>query len=387
MRAKVVDAAATLGKVGEDLTLSPIKGPPTAKLEAAQAYARASGARRLPDVYRYLAEVWRLAVKVGYDPAVLAAQSAQETDRWRSPAWEEKLNPAGIGADDGKPEEKWPGWATPEQAARAQIVHMSAYVGGYVNALRPYIELDPKWQAVFETGGVYRVKTLRDLAGRWATDIYYAEKIADHLRAMRAQIVTPPVTPPAAGAAPLPAGIIQHPTGNWHERYPGAAPQLIVYHITDDLVLGNTISWFQNPASGASSHVVIDRDGSIHQFVSSTKAAWTNGDVDNPRTDIVFLAWLIGRARGWPAPHTVNDYSLTIEHVGKPSVPPTEAQYLSSIAISAYWRDRYKIRPSRAQMIRHADINSVNRLYCPGPDFDLARIIRALGGNPEDLTG
>jgi N-acetyl-anhydromuramyl-L-alanine amidase AmpD len=366
----------------EDLTLTKIAGKPSAELAAAIAYGRAKGAKRWDFLVAYLTELWRLATKMGYDPAVLAAQSAEETAVWTSDGWVQKGNPAGMGADDDKPFDQWLGWETGEEAARAHIVHMSAYLGGYVAKLRPYIRLDRKWQAVFEAGYVFRVSTLRDLSKRWASDPFYAEKIADHLRAIRRQIVTPGPTP---GTNP-PAGIVYLGTGNWHERHPSAATVFVVSHITDDLVLEDTISWFQNPLSQASAHFTIDRDGKVYQFVSTSKAAWTNGDVQVPRNDIPLLTDWLGRAFPWPSPHTVNDCCVTCEFVGKPEVPPTEEQYRAALPLYAYVRDRFAIRPSRAHFLRHGDINSVSRAYCPGPDFMLGRIISELGGDPEDLA-
>jgi hypothetical protein len=157
----------------------------------------------------------------------------------------------------------------------------------------------------------------------------------------------------------------------------------IVYHCTDDLVLENTISWFQNPASNASAHFVIDRDGTTYQFVSSTDAAWTNGDWQvkgepGYRTDI---AWLV---EAIAAGHNVNDFTIAYEFVATPDTPPTDAQYISAIGLSRYFCHPkiLGIDPNRSHQLRHADINRISRGYCPGPAFDLARIIRELGGDP-----
>ena len=382
-----------------DLTTSPLAGPPTATAPQAKRYARQRGARRLDDLGSYVDEVWRLGTMVGYDPAVIFAQFCDETGVGTAPHWVERLNPAGLGVL----EDRWRpvhdlgiGFSTGVDAARAHIVHLSAYVTGYEPRLQPYLGLDPRWQAVFVAGYAGIAATIADLAGRWASNPRYAEQIAGHLRRLRDVSITPDVSDKSGGIAPLPLGIRQVATGNSHPRTQGQRPVAIVYHVTDDLDLANVSRWFIDPASRASAHVVIDRDGTIHQFVSSTRAAWTNGDFftrladgtcrRHHRTDIPWLVQALDQCDPF-GPMNPNDFTLNIEHVGKPNLDFTEAQYASTIALSAYWRDRYGLRMDRGHLLRHADINPTSRGYCPGPLFDLTRVIRALGGDPGDLGG
>lgn len=177
--------------------------------------------------------------------------------------------------------------------------------------------------------------------------------------------------------------IVWKGTSNFFANRSGAGdPIAIIYHCTDDLVLDNTISWFQNGSSNASSHFVIARDGTVYQFVSSKDGAWTNGDYNNPRTD---LAWLNNAIASGV---NVNNRTISYEFVATPSTPPTEAQYQSAIALSRYFCHPkvYGINPNRSNQCRHADINSVSRSYCPGPNFDLERIIKALGGDPAKVA-
>lgn len=367
------------------MTSVPIKGHESASLTHVKAWARQRNAARQVEVDRYLEEVWRLSTLLGYDPAVVAAQGSEETDAWTSPIWKSRLNPVGLGVTDGG--DDGIGYANGADAARAHLVHLSAYVKGHEPKVKTFLSLDPRWQKVFEAGYDGSVKTLDDLVGRWASDPGYAGKIRDHLRGIQNAIVTPGSTPQAAiGGAALPASIKLLSTGNWNERTFGQAPLAIVYHITDSMDLQSTLSWFQEPASKASSHVVIDRDGTIYQLVSSMKTAWTNNDIKNPRQDIPWLNEAIRQNWINGGPMSLNDFTLTIEHVGTPNDPPTDAQYKSSIALSAYWKDRYGIKPGRGRMLRHSDINSVDRSHCPGPQFDLARVITALGGNPAQMT-
>ena len=371
----------------------PIVGPPTATLAQALAYARQGRAERLPDVDAYMAEAERLALTVGIDPAVVWGQWATETGVGTSTYWVERLNPAGIGVlqDRGRPvHDLGYRWATGQEAAGAHVVHLLAYARGYDRTLQPCVRLDPRWQKVFEADYAGRVTTVEGLAGTWAADPGYAGKIKAHAAAIRAAVQTPGPTPAPPGQAPLPEGIVWLGTGNWHERTFGQPPVAIVYHITDDPNLQNVLRWFQDPRSNASAHVVIDRDGTIYQLVSSTRAAWTNGDVNRPRQDIPWLTAAIAKCRdpeGTPGPMNLNDFTLNVEHVCVRGQAPTEAQYRATVALSAYWRDRYELTIDRGHCLRHADINSVDRPYCPGMAFDLKRVIVELGGDPLQLAG
>lgn len=181
----------------------------------------------------------------------------------------------------------------------------------------------------------------------------------------------------------LPTNLEWIGTSNFFANRSGAGdPLAIIYHCTDDLVLSNTISWFQDGSSNASSHFVIARDGKVYQFVSSKDGAWTNGDYNQYRTDI---PWLVETIRSGV---NVNNRTISYEFVATPSTPPTEAQYQSAIALSRYFCHPkvYGIATDRGHQMRHADINSVSRSYCPGPNFDLERIIKELGGDPTKMA-
>ena len=158
-----------------DALLADPRGTP----EQAIAGAEAAGAERLPDLRAYVVEVYRLAPLVGLDPAIVVAQSAHETGFWRSEIWEEHLNPAGIGVTGpGVPS---PTWASGEDAARAQIVHLYLYAAGEIgpgHLLEPYLALDPRYEAARSAGRAASARTLADLTGRWATEPRYGDGVA-----------------------------------------------------------------------------------------------------------------------------------------------------------------------------------------------------------------
>lgn len=352
-----------------------ILGKPTIDLTNAQAWARRQKGSRLDEVDRLLTEFWRLAPKVGIDPAVAAAQSSEETGGWTSAIWRTRLNPAGIGVTGGGDEGY--SWRNGTEAAQAQLVHLAIYAKGYRGAQQMirYLHLDPRWYAPIAAGYGGKATTVDDLATRWAEDPNYGTKIEAHWKGMRDAIVKPGPTPDTKP----PAGIIYLGTGNWNYRTVDR-PIFVVRHITDDLVLQHTIDWFQNPRSNASSHFVIARDGTIYQFVSTLNYAWTNGDVRSPRRDIPALNAALASGKN------LNDWCITIEHVATNAQQVTEQQVQASIAIGRYLNARYEIPPHRYGQLRHSDINSVSRSYCPGPAFPLERIIRELGGDPARMS-
>jgi hypothetical protein len=142
-------------------------------------FAAHYGATRYSDVAAYVNEVYRLAPQVGIDPAIVVAQSALETDTWRTSYWQNNLNPAGIGITyNGQASFTW---GSGTDAARGQLVHLYLYAVGEISArhvLAPYVSLDPRYQAAVDAGYAGIALTIAALTGRWATDPVYGEKLA-----------------------------------------------------------------------------------------------------------------------------------------------------------------------------------------------------------------
>ncbi len=158
-----------------DALLAPSRG----SAAAAIAFSSRYGAQLPADVTAYIDEVYRLAPRVGLDPAIVVAQSALETDTWRTAYWVDHRNPAGIGITyDGQSSFTW---ANGTDAARGHLVHLSLYASGPIPAgspLRPYIPLDPRYQAAISAGYAGIARTIVDLTGRWAADPIYDRKLA-----------------------------------------------------------------------------------------------------------------------------------------------------------------------------------------------------------------
>lgn len=171
-----------------------------ASLDSSAAVAKRvidQGCARPDAVVTYIGEVYRLCEPLGYAAHVLIAQSHEETGGWKSRAWREGLNPAGIGIMDASARQDRV-YASGVDAARAHVVHMHAYVSGQIpmgSELSSYVGLDPRYEAVFSAGYGGSVSTIADLSGRWATDQEYATNIVEHLRLVYGADDTPRIHP------------------------------------------------------------------------------------------------------------------------------------------------------------------------------------------------
>lgn len=348
-----------------------LHGKRTASLAQIEAYAKQT-ATDWAFTDAYLSELSIKAHRAGLDVAVLAAQASEETDRFRSRVYREFRNPAGMKVLNGASYIRFSG---PKNAARAQVVQMCAYVYGAIppgSGLGIHKRLAERFDiAVRLFGG--SVATLAHLGnGLWAEDPVYAAKIGQHLDLIYATDPAPVDDPPED----VPVRIERSPN-----RYGRPLPVTRqVFHVTDDLNYDNTRSWFLNPNSQASSNYVIQRDGTAVQFVDpKLHSPWTNGDEQRPRRDIPSLN------RELDSGNNMNLYCITYETVATPNVLPTEAQYRTLERLAKQNAHRFVLNVDRSHMNRHSDINSVSRSYCPGPRFDLDRIIRFCGGDPERM--
>ena len=135
---------------------------------------------------------------------------------------------------------------------------------------------------------------------------------------------------------------------------------------------------------------MIERDGTLYQFVATHHAAWTNGDFKRWRQGIPWLIAAIARCHH-PVDNprgrmNLNDFTVNLEFMGKPGQPFAEPRVAGAIALTRYLLARYPtILPIRGHLLRHADINAVDREYCPGPTFPLRQIIETVGGDPARL--
>ncbi|GAA0680814.1 1,6-anhydro-N-acetylmuramyl-L-alanine amidase AmpD [Marinobacterium maritimum] len=108
-----------------------------------------------------------------------------------------------------------------------------------------------------------------------------------------------------------------------------------------------------------SAHLLIERDGQMTQFVPFDRRAWHAGK-----------SCFQGR-------EACNDFSIGIELEGTDEVPYTDAQYQALVAVTQALLQAYP-GLTRDRITGHSDI-APGRKTDPGPAFDWARFIDALG--------
>lgn len=138
----------------------------------------------------------------------------------------------------------------------------------------------------------------------------------------------------------------------------GQKPQMIVLHTTESPSYQSTKSIFQSPSSQVSAHYVIDRDGTIHQFLPEGYSAWHAGDSRFPPLGITDCC---------------NAASIGIEIQRGPNEPLTKEQIASAMALVKDIQERHGIPAEH--VVAHSDI-APGRKADPGADFPWAAFAR-----------
>jgi AmpD protein len=107
-----------------------------------------------------------------------------------------------------------------------------------------------------------------------------------------------------------------------------------------------------------SAHFLIERDGTVTQFVSCLERAWHAG-----------VSSFEGR-------ETCNDFSVGIELEGTDDLPFTDAQYQALTALTRQLQSAFTAITAQ-RICGHSDI-APGRKTDPGPAFDWARYRAAL---------
>lgn len=169
----------------------------------------------------------------------------------------------------------------------------------------------------------------------------------------------------------------QYQSPHYNDRPKGLAVSLLVVHCISlpagefglgyihDLFMG-TLDCSKHPSFASlegvqvSAHLVIFRDGRVHQYVPFNKRAWHAGQSE---------------FAGQP---NCNDYSIGIELEGAETSPYTDAQYQSLIQVTQLLRRFYPgITPER--IVGHEQI-APGRKTDPGASFDWPRYLQAVKG-------
>ncbi len=131
----------------------------------------------------------------------------------------------------------------------------------------------------------------------------------------------------------------------------GATPQMIVLHTTESPSYRSTKATFQSRGSKVSAHYVIDRDGTIHQFLPEGYSAWHAGDSNFPPLGIT---------------GSCNAESIGIEIQRSPNEPLTKEQIASTMALVKDIKERHNIPAEH--VVAHSDV-APGRKTDPGADF------------------
>lgn len=145
----------------------------------------------------------------------------------------------------------------------------------------------------------------------------------------------------------------------------------IVDHIMQG-TMDSTLSWFSNPKSAVSAHFGVAKDGRIWQFVELKNTAWANGIVQKPDLSIKWLAQVV---TDFDNP---NYFTVSIEHEGYTAEPMPEAQYQATLELHRYLLQTFSIPADAQHIIRHSQIDSVNKPLCPGAFFPMDRLLKEL---------
>lgn len=171
-------------------------------------------------------------------------------------------------------------------------------------------------------------------------------------------------------------GIRHCPSPNFNARPQGEVSLLVIHNISlppGQFGTGKVQQFFQNrlPADEhpyfagiaqltVSAHFLIERDGTVTQFVSCNARAWHAG-----------VSSFAGR-------ENCNDFSVGIELEGTDELPFSDAQYQALIGLTRQLLDAYP-QLSVERICGHSDI-APGRKTDPGPCFDWARLRAALQG-------
>lgn len=342
-------------------------GPATATLDRARAYLLAAPGRLLTvaEVGAIVDACYWLAGPLGIRWDLALAQTCHETRRYLfgGQVALTQHNPAGIGAtNDGSPGLSYPDWRT---GLAAYFVHLLAWCDRLDLATRvapDFARLDPRLALVAEARrGRGPATTWRSLGGRWAVPGHgYGDAVARHHAAILAMAVEE-----GDMAIPEPTIDRSHPSPNrGYANGFAHRPEALVWHVTAGGFAGS-LSWLTNPASQASANYLIDKDGAILELVPPTESAWANGAVNRPDAGNPSIArWLAEGAN-------VNQRTVSIEVVREQSANGrpggfTPSQHASLVALSAWLCARFGIPADRGHILRHAQIDSVDRANCPG---------------------
>jgi N-acetyl-anhydromuramyl-L-alanine amidase AmpD len=175
--------------------------------------------------------------------------------------------------------------------------------------------------------------------------------------------------------------IIQKTSPNFESRH-GFSPDMIVNHITAGSNVSSALNWFANSAAQASSHFVVDTDGTAYQCVAIDKCAWGNGTSVTASDKRYYGLSTLDAVKSRKT--NANFYTVSIEHVNVSGGALTTAQLAATIELHKYIISEVKriygvtIPIDRNHIVGHYQINAVTKPNCPGAYFPFDKILAGL---------
>lgn len=180
---------------------------------------------------------------------------------------------------------------------------------------------------------------------------------------------------------------------NFEHGGEGRQVLVLVNHIMLGSLAG-TDDWFgRKHPNPSSAHYGLGADGTIHQYVQDWDVAYSNGNVLHP--NLAAVPWLANFGAGKQNPNQITisvewagDHTWVNNQVGghvQSWWKPNEVQYQAGLRLVRYLVAKHGIKADRSHITRHSDFDSINKSFCPGLGFNLARLITDLQGVRETL--
>ena len=167
-----------------------------------------------------------------------------------------------------------------------------------------------------------------------------------------------------------------HPVPNFWAGRGGERVRAVCLHVSEGSRAG-VLSWFGNPKSDASAHYLVNKDGSVWQFVREEDTAWANGEVRSPDRRIRWLDDCLRRNQN------PNRLTIAVETERRWQEPLTEPQYRALVELLRGILTRHALPADREHIVPHSAIDGVNRANCPG-NLDWDRLFADLAATATD---
>lgn len=132
----------------------------------------------------------------------------------------------------------------------------------------------------------------------------------------------------------------------------------MVVHVSEGS-RNSVTNWFNSPASEASAHVLVCKDGTRVRYVLDADTAWANGVVNGPNlADPIIARWVASNINP-------NRRTLAVETERRYQERLTKHQLASLCELAVGWHRAHGWPADGTRIWGHYEIDSVNRKNCP----------------------